>query len=137
MSKDKNSTATSKPERLQELQNTLKLFKNWKPLTEEQLEKLSLILDDTSQFGLLGGSQSLGMAYIEFCFTNKLSDADIRSRINQFIHIYTNTGQSPMTDEQMKFYIAFLEKKWEDVAIAYFTFIIKGKVSLEYADKDN
>ena len=42
-----------------------------------------------------------------------------------------------MTDEQMRFYFEFLEKGWEDVAIAYFTFIIKGKISLEFSENDD
>jgi len=122
-------------EHIKKLRETLKLFENYKPPTDLQLEKLSLILDDTSQFGLPGGNHSLGMAYIEFCFINKLSDDEIRRRLDRFIEIYNNTGQSPMTEKQMEFYLEFINRGWEDVAITYFNFIVKGTVTLKYAKK--
>jgi hypothetical protein len=75
------------------------------------------------------------MAYIEFCFINKLSDDEIRRRLDRFIEIYNNTGQSPMTEKQMEFYLEFINRGWEDVAITYFNFIVKGTVTLKYAKK--
>ena len=42
-----------------------------------------------------------------------------------------------MTEEQMGFYIEFLNKGWEDVAITYFNFIVKGTVSLKYKKQNN
>ena len=124
-------------ESVKNLIGALELFEGYKPLTESQLEKLCFILDDFRQYGLSGGNQSLGMAYIEFCFINKLSDDEIHERINMFIEINQKTGQTPMTDEQMDFYIEFLNKGWEDVAITYFNFIVKGTVSLKYKKQNN
>jgi hypothetical protein len=111
-----------------------KQFKNGKPLTEGQIEKLSQILDDTSQFGLATGSHGLGMAYLDYCFNNPLSEDEIQIKICALHDFISKTGKSPMSEEQLGYFVEFLEMGWEDVAIAYLDFCNNQSVSLEFSD---
>ena len=118
------------------LRDIHKLFKYGKTLTEEQLEKLCYILDYIGNFGLSGGSHSLGMAYLDFCFNNKLSDDEILMKIHALRDFINRTGKSPMSEEQLEYFVGFLQMGWEDVAIAYLDFCNNGGVSLKFSEKE-
>jgi len=131
--KKKNIKASAK----KPLRDIHKQFKNGKPLTEEQLERLCHILDNMGQLGLATGSHGLGMAYLDFCFNNKLSDNEIQMKICALHDFIKQTGKSPMSEEQFGYFVEFLQMGWEDVAIAYLDFCNNGGVSLEFSENEN
>jgi len=40
--------------------------------------------------------------------------------------------KSPIPEEQLEYFVEFLEMGWEDVAIAYFNFCIHGSVEVSF-----
>lgn len=116
------------------LRDIHKQFKNGKQLTDEQLEKLCHITD-MGQLGLATGGVGLGYAYLDFCFNNKLSDNDIQMKISALCDFIKQSGKSPMNEEQLGYFVDFLEMGWEDVAVAYLDFCNNGSVSLEFSEK--
>ena len=109
-----------------------KQFKNGKPLTDEQLEKLSRIFD-MGQIGLASGGEGLGMAYLDFCFQNKMNDDELLMQIFALRDSIEKTGKSPMSEDQLGYFVDFLNMGWEDVAVAYMNFCKKDRVSLEFS----
>ena len=107
-----------------------KQFKNGKPLTDEQLEKLSRIFD-MGQIGLASGGEGLGMAYLDFCFQNEMNEDELFQQISALHDYIEKTGKSPMSEEQLGYFVDFLNMGWEDVAVAYMNFCKKGRISLE------
>jgi len=117
------------------LRDIHKQFKNGKQLTDEQLDKLCHITD-MGQLGLATGGIGLGYAYLDFCFNNKLNEDEIQMKISSLYDFIKQTGKSPMNEEQLGYFVDFLEMGWEDVAIAYLDFCSKGSISLEFSEKE-
>jgi len=117
------------------LRDIHKQFKNGKPLTEEQLDKLCYITD-MGQLGLDTGGIGLGYAYLDYCFNNQLSDDEIQMKISALYDFIKQTGKSPMSEEQLGYFVEFLQMGWEDVAIAYLDFCNNRSVSLEFAENE-
>ena len=132
MTKEKNIKEAAK----KSLRDIHKQFKNGNPLTEEQFEKLCHILDNMGQLGLATGGMGLGCAYLDFCFNNKLSDDEIQMKIFALHDFIKETGKSPMSEEQLGYFVEFLEMGWEDVAVAYLDFCNNGNVSLEFSEDE-
>ena len=115
----KSKNKTKKDEEKVLLSGVALKFENGQQLTGEQLDKLKYIAD----MGQAGGKE-LGYAYLDFCFNNKLSADEIKMKIFSLLNLIKNPGISPMSAEQLEYFIKFLKMGWEDVAIPYFDFCI-------------
>jgi len=135
MKAKKENIKTEKLLAKEQLRDIHQQFKNGKPLTGEQLEKLCHITD-MGQLGLATGGIGLGYAYLDFCFNNKLSDDEIQMKIVALRDFIERTGKSPMSEEQLGYFVDFLQMGWEDVAVAYLDFCNNRRVTLEFSKNE-